>query len=83
VKFADVDADKDMQRVVRDIFEQTEKHAAEWYFTQGKSIFVRTNDSDAMIWHFKHSAKYLHYYPHEALTNFFQNFAHSLSHIEE
>jgi hypothetical protein len=61
----------------------TEKNAANWYFTQGKSIFVKTSDSDAMMWHVKHSAKYLPYYPSEAVTNFMANFAHSLSHIEE
>ena len=60
-----------------------EKKAADWYFTQGESIFVRTNDSRAMMWHVKQSARYMHYYPAEAITNFMKNFAHSMSHIEE
>ena len=71
------------QHAVRDIFRLTEKKAADWYFTQGKSIFVRTNDSGAMMWHVKQSAKYMSYYPAEAVTNFVKNFAHSMSHIEE
>jgi hypothetical protein len=58
------------------------EQAADWYFTQGKNVFVGTN-SGAMMWHVRHSAKYMGYYPSEAFTNFFANFAHSLSHIEE
>lgn len=83
IQFTDTPAEKNIHQVVSDIFQLTQKNAADWYFTQGKSIFVRTSDSDAMFWHVKHSAKYMHYYPSEAVTNFFANFAHSLSHIEE
>ena len=83
IRFTDAAGDKDSRQVVSDIFKLTHKNAAEWYFTQGRSIFVRTNDSDAMMWHVKLSAKYMRYYPSEALTNFMANFAHSLSHIEE
>lgn len=71
------------KRVVTDIFSMTEKNAADWYFTQGESIFVRSSDSNAMMWHVKHSARYMRYYPTEAVTNFLSNFAHSMSHIEE
>jgi hypothetical protein len=35
------------------------------------------------MWHVKQSARYMHYYPAEAITNFMKNFAHSMSHIEE
>ena len=83
IRFCDAQSNKDTRRVVRDLFLVTEKKAADWYFTQGKSIFVKNSDSDAMIWHVKHSAKYMLYYPNEAFTNFIANFAHSLSHIEE
>ena len=83
IRFTEAATGKDSQKVVDDIFALTEKKAADWYFTQGKSIFVRSSDSDAMIWHVKHSVKYMSYYPHEAFTNFLANFAHSLSHIEE
>ena len=83
IRFTDVKAGKAIQQTVSDIFLLTEKKAADWYFTQGKSIFVRTNDSGAMMWHVKQSAKYMSYYPAEAVTNFVKNFAHSMSHIEE
>ena len=83
IRFTDAAADKNTTRAVDDIFQLTEKNAADWYFTQGKNVFVRTNNSDAMMWHVRHSAKYMSYYPSEAITNFFANFAHSLSHIEE
>ena len=36
-----------------------------------------------MMWHVKQSARYMRYYPTEAVTNFMRNFAHSMSHIEE
>ena len=83
IRFTDAAADKNTTRAVDDIFQLTEKNAADWYFTQGKSIFVRTNDSRAMMWHVKQSARYMRYYPMESVTNFMHNFAHSLSHIEE
>jgi len=35
------------------------------------------------MWHVKQSARYMRYYPTEAVTNFMRNFAHSMSHIEE
>lgn len=83
IRFTNATVNKSIQRTISDIFQLTEKKAADWYFTQGKSIFVRTNDSGAMMWHVKQSAKYMSYYPAEAVTNFIKNFAHSLSHIEE
>lgn len=83
IRFADVTEGSSSRRVVADIFQKTEKKAADWYFTQGTSIFVRTSDSAAMMWHVRHSLSYLHYYPREAVTNFAANLAHSLSHIEE
>lgn len=58
-------------------------HTDEWYFTQGKNIFVKSNNSKAMMWQVRHSAKYFKYCPSEMTTNFIKNFAHSLSHIEE
>ena len=70
-------------RIAEDIMNTSSEQAVDWYFTQGKNVFVRTNNSDAMMWHVRHSAKYMSYYPSEAITNFFANFAHSLSHIEE
>ena len=83
IRFTDAAVDKKTRKAVDDIFQLTEKNAADWYFTQGQSIFVRTSDSRAMMWHVKQSARYMRYYPTEAVTNFMRNFAHSMSHIEE
>lgn len=69
--------------IFNDLFIITGKYADDWYFSQGKNIFVRATNSGAMMWHIKHSASFFKYYPQEAFTNFFASFAHSLSHIEE
>lgn len=75
--------DDKMERQLREIFRQKNSHAEEWYFSQGKNIFVHTSNPSAMMWHVRRSARNLRYYPSETLTNFFTSFAHSLSHIEE
>lgn len=72
-----------MQQQIDELFRQKNSHAEDWYFSQGKDIFVHTSNSSAMLWHVRRSAKYFKYYPTEATTNFFTSFAHSLSHIEE
>lgn len=72
------------QDIIRDIFQTSNnQEASDLYFTQGDNVFVSTNDTGAMMWHVRHSIKYARYFPAEAVTNFFANFAHSLSHIEE
>ena len=76
-------SDELMNQLLRNIFSQRNSHTEEWYFSQGKDIFVHTSNSQAMLWHVRRSAQYLKYYPSEAMTNFFTAFAHSLSHIEE
>ncbi len=75
--------DEQMDGMLRELFRQKNSHAEEWYFQQGKNIFVHTSNSQAMLWHVRRSVKYLKYYPTETITNFFTSFAHSLSHIEE
>lgn len=72
-----------MEKYIREMFKQKNSHAEEWYFSQGKNIFVHTSNSSAMLWHVRRSVKFLRYYPAETTTNFFTSFAHSLSHIEE
>ena len=72
-----------MERQIREILQQKNSHAEEWYFSQGKDIFVHTSNASAMLWHVRRSAKCFSYYPTETVTNFFTSFAHSLSHIEE
>ena len=83
IPFTTVKVSKETIRIANDILNTSSEQAADWYFTQGKNVFVSTNNSGAMMWHVRHSAKYMSYYPSEAITNFFANFAHSLSHIEE
>lgn len=75
--------DEKMAMLITDMFRQKNSHAEEWYFSQGKDIFVHTSNPSAMLWHVRRSAKYFRYYPTETFTNFFTSFAHSLSHIEE
>ena len=75
--------DAQMDRLLRELLKQKNSHAEEWYFSQGKDIFVHTSNSQAMLWHVRRSAKFFRYYPSETTTNFFTSFAHSLSHIEE
>lgn len=83
IPFMTPDSDKDIETVMKEIFALRNTHADEWYFTQGKNIFVRSSDSTAMFWHLRRSTKYFSYYPSETVTNLFASFAHSLSHIEE
>lgn len=76
-------SDEEMERRVTEILQQKNSHAEDWYFSQGKNLFVHTSNSQAMLWHVRRSARYFKYYPNETFTNFFVSFAHSLSHIEE
>ena len=75
--------DASINMVMDEVFLLNGIHSNEWYFSQGKNIFVSTSNSSAMLWHVRHSAKYFRYYPAETITNLFSSFAHSLSHIEE
>lgn len=83
MQFADGGAEEPTGLIEADISQLSGSHTDDWYFTQGKNIFVRTSDTGAMMWHIRHNASYFKYYPQEAFTNFFASFAHSLSHIEE
>ena len=83
MQFIERDRDENIDRIKADIFHLTGNHSADWYFTQGKNIFVHNTNSGAMLWHIRHSARYFRYYPSETATNFLASFAHSLSHIEE
>ncbi len=83
IPFMNGHSDPSVDSVITDVLRLSATHNDNWYFTQGKNIFVRTSDSNAMIWQMRHSAKYLKYYPTETVTNFFATFANSLSRIEE
>lgn len=67
---------------INDVF-AINNNTADWYFTQGKHIFIHATNSSAMMWQIRHSAKLMRYYPSETFTSFFVSFAHSMSHIEE
>jgi hypothetical protein len=76
--------DVDIDGLLREMFTlQNQQQSTDWYFQQGKDIFVHSTNSSAMMWHMQHSAKYAKFYPAESITNFFTSFVHSLSHIEE
>lgn len=83
VPFMTAESEAVTERRMREILKLKNSHPEEWYFSQGKNIFVRTSNPSAMLWHCRRSASYFHYYPAETMTNFFASFAHSLSHIEE
>ncbi len=73
----------DTKLVTDEAFRLCGAYSNEWYFTQGKDIFIKTSNSNAMLWQIRHCIKFFKYYPMEITTNFFTSFAHSLSHIEE
>lgn len=73
----------DTSTIIKDIFRMKGNHSEDWYFTQGKNIFVRTSNSTAMMWHLRRTGRYFRYYPSETTTNAVHSFIHSLSHIEE
>lgn len=83
IPFMNAKGDRNTASTTDDIFRINGSHTGEWFFTQGKHVFVRTSDSSAMIWHMRHSAHYFRYWPTESFTNFFTSFADSLAHIEE
>lgn len=81
--FMTPESDAATEKQLHKILKLKNSHAEEWYFSQGKNIFVHTSNPSAMLWHVRRSAQYFRYYPSETLTNFVTSFAHSLSHIEE
>jgi len=56
--------------------------AKDWNFRQSKSGFVK-NNSAALRKNLRRSIKYINYAPIETMSNFINNFARSLSEIEE
>ena len=83
IPFAQGDVDKKTTIVAKELAEYTNVHQ-DFYFSQSPdSIFVHTSNGGALISHIKRSARYMRFIPSEALTKFFESFAHSLTHIEE
>ena len=83
IPFMQPDKNDDISAVTREIFNLKGNHTYDWYFTQGKNVFVRNTNKSAMMWHVNHSRRFFRYYPSETVTNFFTAFARSLSQIEE
>lgn len=83
IPFTEAKTSKKTADAVADIFRLTQKNATDWYFTQGESIFVRSSNSNAMLWYMRQAVKYMPYYPIEGIASLIANFAHSLTHIEE
>ena len=83
IHFTTIIPQKIKKNLENEVFRLTGNHADDWYFTQGQSVFVTSRNTEALVWHVRHSIRYMPYYPGEAVTNFFVNFALSLSHIEE
>ena len=81
--FVQLATDEEMEKQIEKILQEKNSHTEDWYFSQGKDIFIHTSNAAAMLWHIRRSAKCLSYYPTETVTNFFTAFAYSLSHIEE
>lgn len=69
--------------VLNELFLPTAIHNDEWYFTQGRDIFVKVSNKGAMAWQIRHFLKFFKFYPQEATSYFTKSFIHSISHIEE
>lgn len=84
IPFISMTDDSDIKQVAQELIEFTHSRPKNYYFTQGdNNIFIHTNNGSAILGHVRRSARYFRYFPSETLTNFFETFAHSLSHIEE
>ncbi len=81
--FVNDDPVVDTSRLEAELFTRPGDSDTEWFFTQGKGIFVHSSNNGAMLWRLNHSARYFKYYPKESVTNLMAAFAHSLSHVEE
>lgn len=73
----------EVERVTDELFTLRSNHREEWFFQQGKGIFVHTTNSSAMMQQARHSMSHIKYFPSEGISNMLSSLAHSLSHIEE
>lgn len=74
---------KDFSLIDKEMFALRPSEMNNWYFYQGKDIFVHTSNSSAMFWQVNHSLRFFRYYPFESITNLVTSFARSLTRIEE
>ena len=75
--------DNKIEATLTDMFRMSNAARSDWYFQQGKDIFVHTSNASAMYWQVQRSLRYFRYIPTESVKTFVSSFAHSLSHIEE
>jgi hypothetical protein len=68
--------------VLRSVTHTASDTAEDWHFRQSSTGFVR-NNSALLRRNLRRSLRYLVYAPLETISNFFNNFAHSLQEIEE
>ena len=83
IKFTTTGKRHDVSRITQELLQLqgTDKH--EWQFSQGDDIFVHNNNTSAMFWQARRSAKYFRYSPRESISNFVSSFINSLTHVEE
>ena len=83
IPFMSAKKETDLQRVLDELFLLQNNRQGDWFFQQGKDIFIHASNSSAMMWHVRQSAHYFKYYPTESITNLVTSFTRSLSRIEE
>lgn len=78
--FVDKEEEKAKELILKDI---SSLGTRDMHFSQGNGAFVHNKNSRATLWHIRHSARLMKYYPLETTSNFIHSFASSLSEIEE
>ena len=68
--------------ILRTLKHTTSDTTEEWHFRQGRTGFVQ-NNSRIMRRNLRRSIRYINFAPIETSSNFLNNFARSLSEIEE
>ena len=83
VKFTRTDKKHDVGRITKELLQLQVNDKHEWQFSQGNDIFVHNNNTSAMFWQARRSAKYFRYSPMASISNFVSSFVNSLTHVEE
>jgi hypothetical protein len=83
IPFMQEDRTVDTASITSELFTPRAFSRDEWFFQQGKGIFVHTTDTPAMMRQTRHAMSHIRLYPTEGITNMLSNLARSLSHIEE
>jgi len=83
IKFTKIEKPRDVSRITSELLQLQGNGKHEWQFSQGNDIFVHNNNTSAMFWQARRSAKYFRYSPLESVSNFVSSFVSSLTHVEE